>query len=104
MIKYTKNILSLKNIDMEMTGQNLYLKNMQEKIVKLLKDKLLFDFIKYKKNLETIEGNLNKNQNELYDKNNLINHIKSEIKFENEAKKLIKENLEYEKKEKKEKR
>ena len=95
MIKYTKNILSLKNIDMEMTGQNLYLKNMQEKIVKLLKDKLLFDFIKYKKNLETIEGNLNKNQNELYDKNNLINHIKSEIKFENEAKKLIKEILEY---------
>ena len=103
MIKYTKNILSLKNIDMEMTGKNLYLKNMQEKILKLLKDKLLIDFIKYKKNLETIEGNLNKNQNELYDKNNLINHIKSEIKFENEAKKLIKENLEYEKKEKKEK-
>ena len=103
MIKYTKNILYLKNIDMNMTGQNLYLKTSQEKILKFLKEKLLIDFIQYKKNLESLAPKLNEKENELQEKNNLINSIKSEIKSENEVKKMIEENLEFEKKEKKEK-
>ena len=101
MIKYTKNILSLKNIDMNLTGKNLYLSNIQEKILKLLKEKLLIDLINSKKIYESIELNINEKQNELKDKKDLITNITSEITFENEAKKLIEKNLEHEKNEKK---
>ena len=104
MIKYTKNILSLKNIDMNLTGKNLFLINIQEKIFKLLKERLLIDLINSKKIYESIELNSNEKQNELKDKKNLITNITSEITFENEAKKIIEENLEHEKKEKKEKK
>ena len=41
MIKYTRNILDLKNLDTNLTGKNLSLKNKQEQIYKNIKENTL---------------------------------------------------------------
>ena len=103
MIKYTRNILDLKNLDTNLTGKNLSLKNKQEQIYKNIKENTLINYIKNKKDLQNTETNLETKINELNSKKNLIKNIENDIKYENEKKKLIKENLELEQKNKKEK-
>jgi len=97
-IDFTKKLLSLKIYYTKETKRNLELKNIQEKIIKSLKDNILTNLLDNIKKLKDNQINLNKKIEEYTKQEDEIDKIKTQIDNEEKIKNEIQVNFEIHKK------